>query len=106
MSEAKHTPGPWEVPTASLTSVWHGDEQVASCHWTIECPNCGDTDPDYRAGRREFDPSGVRQANARLIAAAPDLLAACRVALIDASWGGTDATRRQLQAAIAKAEGR
>ena len=49
----------------------------------------------------------INEANARLIAAAPDLLEACRNALQErlARCDGQDSLSRQLAEAIAKAEG-
>ncbi len=99
----EHTPGPWEkYPSAPghkelvLSRAGNGC-LVASCD-----PGCT---PDAAA-------------NAKLIAAAPDLLAACKVArgVCDESMGDTDLLHteddspaacacRMLSAAIAKAEG-
>lgn len=70
-----HTPGPWRADSPATTSVWAGDEQIASCDWYLD-PG----EADYRAGRREFNPREVREANARLIAVAPDLLLALKKA--------------------------
>jgi hypothetical protein len=60
MSEQKHTPGPWRKGGVSGGAVWFGEKMVAAVY--------GD-DPDCKADER-------MQANARLIAAAPDLLSA------------------------------
>ncbi len=88
-----HTPGPWHVTpgTVPAESVWDetGNLQIAS----------------FIEGRGWQE----QHANARLIAAAPDLLAASRAALAalealrDAPQGGAEV---MLRAAIAKAEGR
>ena len=56
MSESKHSPGPWD--TDELTIFSNQGDSVAEC---------SERDPGFRAERR---------ANARLIAAAPDLLEA------------------------------
>ncbi len=60
-----------------------------------------------------YDPEHKEQeANARLIAAAPDLIEACKHALTivneydETSFAGTIVLRRMLEASIAKAEGR
>jgi hypothetical protein len=77
MSEAKHTPGPWcakhregadGMYRTEVYSEQHGG--IATCEWTPK--NCG---------------NGVtatyREANARLIAAAPELLAFAQEFLAD-----------------------
>ena len=99
-----HTPGPWAVGEAARYSVWAGNKQVASCRWLLDdgnfAPECAG---DYEG-----------RANAALIAAAPDLLAALREMLAELDGriaphgyiyrdtGGMILAR----AAIAKAEGR
>lgn len=103
---AKHTPGPWEVGKAATCSVWVGDTQVASCNWTIECPDCGSKEADYRVGKDAFNPTEVREANARLIAAAPDLLEACKLLYAELVNDNADLDCvKQAAHAIAKAEG-
>lgn len=91
---AQHTPGPWQAKhragkdgmfrTEIFSSEFGG---IATCNWTPK--NCG---------------NGVtgtyREANARLIAAAPDLLEACIAALSD-----DQPYIEKCRAAIAKVEG-
>lgn len=78
---AKHTPGPWIYDeTWALINAEHGSE-IAAVH----------------AARGT---KGEPQANARLIAAAPDLLAA----LVDA-YERLTGDRSMIRAAIAKATG-
>ena len=91
-----HTPGPWE-PRESKTSnyLW---EIVATSKRGIT----------YVIARLAKPNQGEREANARLIAAAPDLLAALQALLPDAEanhCGGPDTAARlaQARAAIAKA---
>lgn len=86
MSTSKtHTPGPWSV-----------DES-----------GCDVLTPDgWRIARMDLTDQG--EADARLVAAAPDLLAACRAALQD--FGSLPArvgaaSSRLIAEAIAKAEG-
>lgn len=94
----QHTPGPWEfAETASgHYGIWGGENWLATTRWGTE---------------------PVRErANARLIAAAPALLAAAK-AVIDerdsylmsdepaAAPGTVDALYNELRTAIAKAEG-
>lgn len=81
MSEA-HTPGPWHFRTFhedgiggtnglyNLTRVYVGSKEAQSSIWIADCGD--DTDAE-------------RIANARLIAAAPDLLAALKVICKDST---------------------
>lgn len=94
---AKYTPGPWETAGSGIT-VWSLDEMVADCS-----PEDGEI------------PTSERQANARLIASAPELLEALEATVLhvemplsgrDADWheAGTDILNRA-RTAIAKARG-
>lgn len=74
-----HTPGPWEMATVPTT--------VGSCHKIGPFPSGGQSGKTYacvyadgcRIGVDDNIPNAVElRANARLIAAAPDLLAALR----------------------------
>lgn len=86
-----HTPGPWTIER-------HVEHEALHTIWS---------DRTLLVARTCFAPNSA--ANALLIAAAPDLLDACRAAL---DWSGLDGdhisepVRGQLLAAIAKAEGR
>ena len=87
---SKHTPGPWEAISnlvrTRCTSDGNGGFLIAECP-----PNIGD-----------------RLENARLIAAAPDMLKALQeiVAAADGDgWSQLDATLAKARAAIAKATG-
>lgn len=106
--ETRHTPGPWGV-----APFVYGDEVVnivkdykqvpggASAHWIAELDASLDFDSDREAALDEmYD-------NARLIAAAPELLAACKmVASFAQSWQPlTPGDIRIMLDAIAKAEG-
>jgi hypothetical protein len=104
---SKHTPGPWEVDPLGLGTPWsicdqRGD-QIALANERLEDP------------RRVKNPP-MRDANARLIAAAPELLEALQMYELFANeaeeHGETPvsrtllrAARAWLRAAIAKAEG-
>jgi len=66
MSGVKHTPGPWTDKGGSAGAVWAGNEFIASVY-----PNA---QPGWD-GYGRFDRQDETEANARLIAAAPDLLA-------------------------------
>jgi len=94
---SKHTPGPWVVGPVDDTVVTHlGADGVRY--------EVAQIDGDYN----EPDLWPVMEANARLIAAAPDLLLALRELLFNHNHGnGLDAwhrTRDRAAAAIAKAE--
>jgi len=92
-AECSHTPGPWI--TRGPRRVDQGDDYAIVAGGEIIAEAFG------RTSQNNFPPSA---ANARLIAAAPDLLAALKevVALSDRKHDAWDAAR----AAIAKAEGR
>lgn len=75
-----HTKGPWEIGHPSMMTVFgsHGfigsdkvDQIVARCDSSIM----------FRRGATESELFHEAQANARLIAAAPDLLEACQLAI-------------------------
>lgn len=92
----KHTPGPWARDTGSGfgCDVRAENGRKVAATWGI---NNGD--PNRPAYRAECD------ANARLIAAAPELLAALEMALVYVDGEGTPEQYEQVVAAIAKAKG-
>jgi hypothetical protein len=76
----KHTPGPWRVGG----SWWNSDAYPAYCVLPVEtCEGIGSTIAELSYSGPEPGTSEEQQAeaDARLIAAAPDLLEACRDAL-------------------------
>jgi hypothetical protein len=94
VSAARHTPGPWRIGDAGFT---------------VFGPPNGNPAPEVIAPCRH-------KKNTALIAAAPDLLAACKSALVDLERLFPDrlenlpdtaqyAVARRLQAVILKAEG-
>jgi hypothetical protein len=96
---AKHTPGPW----------WHDDDKEVGC--IVICAPDGDGVPWQIASMCDIGPSGDEEANARLIAAAPELLAALKSAAQCLAWHCTRLGRvkdreivQDAFAAIAKAE--
>lgn len=89
MSEQKHTPGPWTLAPCS-----HGGLILRR----------GDA-----IGRDTHIQSSLQilpEADAHLIAAAPDLLQACKVAFVALAAPEWGEVQDQIRAAIAKAEGR
>lgn len=90
MSNAKHTPGPWKVARQNRSPT--------TGEWMIS----GAT-PGYLAEVRDCG-SGDVQANARLIAAAPELLAALQACLPHLP-GEACGEHEDARAAIAKATG-
>ncbi len=100
MSEVKHTPGPWHcTPEADLPriGVYAGKDDEDD-----EAIICDVTDEDLKV-------DGENEANARLIAAAPDLLEALEIVQngINGSLvhGIPEKLERRIKAAIAKATG-
>ena len=86
-----HTPGPWIVdgkPGYEAPEIHAGNRRIARVLYHL-----GSED-------REVD------ANARLMAAAPDLLEACKLTIDDiGEHGGPNSVYKACTAAIAKAEG-
>ena len=75
MSAAKHTPGPWRWHIARTMQHLVVDTVEGFRGFGVSMPIMG-----HRGYREEANP-GEYEANARLIAAAPDLLEACEAAL-------------------------
>lgn len=95
----KHTPGPWEA----RKSEW--------CEWDVHVPARESRGLLYIiAGDVGGDSSGpmygTPEDNARLIAAAPELLDACEKAVVWLDgWASAEPIVTELRAAIAKATG-
>lgn len=106
MSAPKHTPGPWTA-TTRIT----GDEISPEETHVELIRKPGVMGQESIKGICLVHSWGIRDAehhaNARLIAAAPDLLEALVEArdVIDSKIGLTDAILDQIRAAIARAEG-
>lgn len=102
---SKHTPGPWayELEYGPNITELPRITTVARCaNYVIGLPS------DYPGGNyRDGDPSGDEEADARLIAAAPDLLEA--LAMADAMLSGANmdakAVEKKVRSALAKARG-
>lgn len=90
MTKHKHTPGPWACSP---------NDDTATFPLEVWCRD----DPRILVCRVQQHDPGAAQANAHLIAAAPDLLRACEVALECADMSG--AVRAMLTDAVEKARG-
>lgn len=104
-TKGQHTPGPWKLHPEHRTQVYNSHADMPDVAYNLsaliaDCCTLGD-----RSRNAEC------LANARLIAAAPDLLEACRYALVRLEVIERDKgvhsheTIPELRAAIAKAEG-
>jgi hypothetical protein len=92
MSKAKHTPGPWKVTAGYVAN----DTEVIVNYWKPAETMFTVTERDVAESR----------ANANLIAAAPDLLDACLIALHQIEqFGGEYPAIEKISNAIAKAGG-
>ncbi len=67
LSKAQHTPGPWKLGAHSMSAVFAGKRLVASC-------------AGYSSTEQQEQVHLENEANARLIAAAPELLDALIIA--------------------------
>ena len=103
-----HTPGPWKITD---------NRSMAGSYWIEACHPEGFpvSIAEVRNGCEEAAELGTEEANAALIAAAPDLLSACKTALVQLRErksfvdmpdrpGDVEYVRVRLRAAIAKAE--
>lgn len=94
---SKHTPGPWRYHGFVVDSDFSG--------WRVYLPT-----KYRRVITVEGTSAAEADANARLIAAAPDLLAALKAAFQPAGWSHSGDCMCEVcemcRAAIAKAEGR
>ena len=96
MDEAKHTPGPWLTHKEGFSSIYI--ESRIGGGMLQEVASCGPTG----------EGSDQQEANARLIAAAPELLEALAeiVSAADGEgWNQLDPSLSKARAAIAKATG-
>jgi hypothetical protein len=105
-TQTKHTPGPWTIEQC------RNDDGSRFLTINGQGP-WGAWLADVQAGNINGKPANVTErhmANARLIAASPDLLSACESALAlltdpNAEPGDADAVTAMLLTAIAKAKG-
>ena len=95
----KYTPGPWEVDTSRLLASVN-TAPMNQQHKHIAMANYfNSVEPETRVTEQEC------LANARLIAAAPELLEACKAALKLANEMSEGDLYDQIKNAITKAEG-
>lgn len=110
MKKAKHTPGPWSDTDGNAITTTDGKTGICIID---DCPA-----DDFWCDIERFPEEEECRANARLIAAAPELLAACQEVAkqanmnIDAddpdNWNVVEITRTAIEAvgiALAKAHG-
>jgi hypothetical protein len=91
--DTKHTPGPWRIGDAGMTVFGPKVEgKLADIVAQLFRP-------------KTTAESQIRKANARLIAAAPDLLEACRAGLSVCEAESANWQAEIIRAAIAKATG-
>lgn len=113
---AQHTPGPWQIGHLSLSVTAACASPIGGSHKVCDIRGWGYlTGKGHGAlGLSDEEARAIQEANARLIAAAPDLLAAVRelaqhiVFDPDGDLDGAefDAMGARALSAIAKAEGR
>jgi len=128
VSETKHTPGPWAVYTDTLPFEINGQPRFHTTRrigTVAHHPQLHGPEPVVylSSGLGPHTFVGIKEADARLIAAAPDLLAACKLAAetfrrygdLHAAKGPQEASFKALDnfeladvmaAAIARADGR
>ena len=93
-----HTPGPWLATEGHPSDVWHVDMRARHFSVTVS-----------RSDADHYMPVEEVQANARLIAAAPELLQVlerCNNRWDDADEEDNPALGQAIRAAIAKATGK
>lgn len=79
----KHTPGPWEVTGNKKLFIEPINQRVNFTELYESCQHCNvNKNKDITNGSQIYNPRKLKeaQANARLMAAAPDLLEACKYA--------------------------
>ena len=98
---AQHTPGPWVIHKHGLGSPY-------LCNVVREWQQDGITYMRIITIQLKYDTPEVNEANAQLIAAAPELLEQLKLAhrmLLQTNWIHEDEAMNELLAVIRKAEG-
>lgn len=105
---SKHTPGPWcvEDPMGADVGLWIVQSGLEPAQWSCIAMVTDDEDGEARDRGGRFIGRTEQQANARLIAAAPELLEALQLVGMSAGFQYMSMeTREVISAAIAKAGG-
>jgi hypothetical protein len=102
--ETNHTPGPWELVTRECP-IEPGETYTAIAHIHHREVVGKHSEQDVCHVSTWGRADGESTANARLIAAAPDLLEACRAALSVCEAESANWQAEIIRAAIAKATG-
>ncbi len=97
---AMHTPGPWSVRKNEYGDVVVDSESIGVCN--VGRDAMGNAPAIANFGHEQ---GPMVEADARLIAASPDLLAACEAALLEIEQYSSNGLWEQFIAAIAKARG-
>lgn len=104
----KHTPGSWDVedPMGAEIGLSIVQSGLKTYEWEFIAMVCQSDASEERMGKQRFISPGEQEANARLIAAAPELLEALKGMLVVANLFTDSPYHEAARAAIAKAEGR
>lgn len=105
MSEAKFTPGPWHVPTGPF--VGGLSVEVRADDYFIKCPGSGGAmSLTQTVCKLDWSETEEWEANAHLIAAAPELYEALEAAANSSGFQYMFyETREKINSALAKARG-
>lgn len=109
---SKYTPGPWNIKRDERDEEPHDPIEIFAGRYCVACAIADDRHYDAFGDDDVFLP--MVEANAQLIAAAPDLLEACKLAEANLTAQDdveklilrTEIVLRFVRLAIAKAEGR
>lgn len=105
--KTRHTPGPWKAEQAIGTWKGHRVYGGLDTRERFDAMSGRKMRPEpLLIARVDYREDYDSEANARLIAAAPDLLEAAKLALFFANKKGQSELVLRLRAAIAKAESR
>lgn len=104
MSKIAHTPGPWEIQDPMGEDLWIVQAGLEAFEWTrIASVATDDSEDAMDRGASRPISKRERAANARLIAAAPDLLAALKAMVLNDQHTYRDCHKAAV-AAISKAQ--
>lgn len=106
MTDSKYTPGPWDVedPMGAKIGLSIVQSDLKTYEWEFIAMVCQSDAADERMGRQRFISPEEQEANAKLIAAAPELLEALKLAVSNQPKDDScEAWVSDAKAAIAKA---